>query len=208
LKRVFADIHAGVCSKELLDLYYKMGYTHIACLEKHVDSSTLSSNVRVVIVDKVVVNASNVDELKDILRDIEYRRKVVAVHPTTTETARWSVHDTRIDTILITPSNLKVLDKKQLSVMKYYDKPLEVHIPHLLYSSSEVKSYFYRRLNMLARFKVGLVLGTSTSSMYELVHPVVVIKAMKTLYDLPEKITLLALTDIPRQIIFRKQVTT
>jgi len=204
LKRVFANIHASTCTREVLEVHYKMGYTHVACLEKHLDTSPLSAKMAVV--DKIVVSTSSVDELREILGRIEYRGKIISVHPTSTKVARWSAHDSRVDTILVTPSNLKILDKGQVSVMKYYDKPLEIHITHLLHSSSEVKSYFYRRLNMLIKFKVGFVLGVPASSVYELVHPVVVIKAVKTLYDIPEKFALLALTNIPRQLISRKLV--
>jgi RNase P/RNase MRP subunit p30 len=205
VKRLFADIHATLCSREILQLYYKLGYTHVACLEKQAEHNLHSVNTRTVIVDKVVISASNIDDLKSALTRIEHKRTIVTVHPETTEVARWCTHDSRVDTILLTPSNIRVFDKGQFNIMKYYDKPLEVHVPHLLYSSSDIKTQFYRKLNMLLRHRIGLTLGTSTRSLYDLVHPVVVIKAVKTLYDVPERVALLALTDIPRQLIARKQ---
>lgn len=203
MRRVFADIHATLCSDEILSMYYKLGYILIAC-EKFIGRLSDVSERGISVVSKVVIGASDIGDLKEALGRVEYRESVVAVHPESVEVARWAAHDSRVDVILLTPSNIKVFDKKQFNTMKYYGKPLEIRIPHLLYSSSEVKSHFYRRLNMLVRFKVGFTLGTSVNSLYELLHPLVAIKALKTLYDVPEKVTLLALTDIPRQIIFRK----
>jgi len=203
LRRVFADIHTALCSNEILSMYYKLGYTLIAC-EKFSGRPGEVAERSVSVVSKVVISASSVGELKEALGRVEYRESVVAVYPESVEVARWAAHDSRVDVILLAPGNIKVFDKKQFNTMKYYSKPLEIRIPHLLYSSSEVKGYFYRRLNMLVRSRVGFALGTSASSLYELIHPIVVIKALKTLYDVPEKVTLLALTDIPRQIILRK----
>jgi RNase P/RNase MRP subunit p30 len=204
LERFFADIHAVTCSREVLQLHYKLGYTHVACLERRFERG--SDLVGISVVNKVVINAGSVNDLKIDLGRIEYKSTIVTVHPETTEVARWCTHDSRVDTILLTPRNIQVFDKGQFNVMKYYDKPLEVLVPHLLYSSSDVKSQFYRKLNMLLRWKVGFVLGTYTKGPFDLVHPVVVVKAMKTLYDLPERATILALTNTPRQLIDRKRV--
>jgi len=203
LRRVFADIHAAFCTDENLSMYYKLGYTLIAC-EKFSGRTSEMTERGVSVVGKVVIDASSISDLREALGKVKYRESVIAVHPESVEVARWAAHDGRVDVILLTPSNIRIFDKRQFSTMKYYSKPLEIRIPHLLYSNSEVKSYFYRRLNMLVRFKLGFALGTSASSFYELLHPLVAVKALKTLYDIPEKIALLALTDIPRQIIFRK----
>lgn len=130
----------------------------------------------------------------------------MTVYPTTIETARWASHDTRIDSILMMPENIKIFDKRQASIMKHYAKPLEIPLPPLLYSDAESRGMIYRRLNLFVRNKIALLVGSMSVDWIDLVSPISIVKFLSTQYDIPEKVALLALTDIPRKILSSKQV--
>lgn len=155
---------------------------------------------------KVFVNVPSISELKKALSGIDYRGYFVTVVPQNVETARWVAHDTRIDSILMTIENIRVFDRKQVGVMKYYAKPLEIHIPELLLTNHREQEVVYRRINLFLRSRVAVVVGSVAEKWSNLYPPIAITKILSTMYDIPEKVALLAISDIPRKILVSKGV--
>ncbi|MEM1719411.1 MAG: hypothetical protein QW432_02270 [Desulfurococcaceae archaeon] len=196
-------MHVQRCDSRLLEVALRLGYFTLACSEVHADTS---KGFYVRVFEKAIITAERLSDLRSALRDVNYKKVFVTVYPVTVETARWAAHDSRVDSILMTPENMKIFDKRQASVMKYYAKALEVHLPHLLYTSSELRGMLYRRLNMFVRSNIAFVVGSSAREWVDLVPPISLIKLLSTQYDIPEKTALLSLTDVPRQILSSKGV--
>jgi len=201
LAKVFVDFYIERCDDTLLETARKLGYYALACSNRFISGV---KEVSVKTFNKVIVPANYVGELRNALRDINHKNNIVTVHPMSVEVARWASHDGRIDSILMTPENIKVFDKKQASTMKYYSKPLEVRIPDLVHGDSEIRGAIYRRLNLFAKSGVPVIAGTMAREWFELISPVAIIKLLSTQYDIPEKVALRYLTDIPQQVISSK----
>lgn len=191
------------CNRRLLEVASKLGYSTLVCGDV---CSDVLGDPFVKVFKKAVITAEKLSELRSALRETENKKMFVTVCPVTVEIARWAAHDTRVDSILMTSENVKIFDKRQVNVMKYYAKTLEVHLPHLLHDDSELRGMLYRRLNMFVRSKVALVVGSSAKEWVDLVPPLSLVKFLSTQYDIPEKTALLSLTDVPRQILHSKEV--
>lgn len=148
----------------------------------------------------------DIRELNTELRGIDHREVFVSVLPYTVETARWASHDTRIDSIVMTTDNIRVFDKRQVSVMKYYSKPLELWLPDLLNPDHGLREAIYRRVNLFTRNKIPLLIGSLAEKWSDLYPPISIIKILTTLYDVPEKHVLLSISDIPNKIISNKGI--
>ena len=198
---VFIDVYVEHCNRTLVEYARKLGYSILACqvIEEQLN------DIPVGIVGKSVITASSVKELKNKLREADYRRNIITIHPLSIEVARWASHDNRVDSILLTGENIEVFDKKQASIMKYYSKPLEILLPLLLHGDHEIRGIINRRLNLFTRSKVGFLIGSKAREWSELYSPFSIIKILSTQYDIPEYISSLALTDIPRQVVSSKE---
>lgn len=192
------------CDRQLLEIALKLGYSTLICSDVSDAYSNALGDPNVKVFKKIIITAEKTSELRSALQEIGHKKTFTTIHPVSVETARWAAHDTRVDSILMTPENVKIFDKKQVGVMKYYAKTLEVHLPHLLHNDSELRGMLYRRLNMFVGSRVAFVVGSSAKKWVDLVPPVSLIKFLSTQYDVPEKTALLSLTDIPRQILRSK----
>ena len=168
-------------------------------------AATKSLDLYIGVFRKSIITANSVSELRASLREVNSRKFFITVHPMTIQVARWAAHDTRVDSILMTPENLEIFDKKQASIMKYYAKPLEVHLPYLVSGEDRVRGQIYRRLNLFVRRGVALVVGSASEKWGDLVPPFSLIKFLSTQYDIPEKTALLAITNIPRLLLLKKE---
>lgn len=185
----------------LLENAWRLGYSGVLC--DNYDPNT-TKPPRMKVVKKLIIDAENSSKLKSQLKGVNPNSVFITVHPYSTEVARWSAHDTRIDSILMTPNNMKLFDRKQLSVMKYYSKPLEIHLPHLIQSENDVRGALYRRLNLFVRGGSSLLLGSAAEHWTDIYPPISIVKFLSTHYDIPEGFSRVSLTDVPRQIIIRK----
>ncbi|MEM4717245.1 MAG: hypothetical protein QXE81_00610 [Desulfurococcaceae archaeon] len=136
---------------------------------------------------------------------MDYNRMFITVHPLSVETARWCAHDSRVDSILMTPENISLFDKKQLGVMKYYSKPLEVTMKDLL-DKVELRELIYRRLKLYISRRLPFILSSRAEKWCDLYPPLSLLKIMLTQYDVPDEISMLAISNIPEMIISRKRI--
>lgn len=180
-----------------------MKYSFLACIKILGEFSIEKKNLR--FMKKLIIETDSINELKDVLRRIDYKNNLITVHPLSITVARWCVHDSRIDTILMTIKNIEIFDKKQLKMMRNYGKPVEVSMKDLLTDDSKLRGMLYRRLNLLVKYDVALTIGTGANDSYEIFHPLTIIMILNTMYDMPIKRAMLALTDNPRQLLYRKQ---
>ena len=157
------------------------------------------------ILRKVVLASNDVSDLKNTLRHVDYRTCFVSVEPLSTQVARWSVHDGRVDSLLLTLRNIDVFDKIQAGTMKYYSKPLEVGISTLLLDG-DLGAKVYRRIKLYAFYKVPLIVSSMASVWYELVHPRSIVSLLTTSYDLPREYAIQAITSTPCFIVNKKRV--
>ncbi len=199
--RVFTDFYVKACDDKLLKVAYRLGYSNVACEELKTSPPQGGPSVY----SKVVIRVGSVAEAKRALASLSYKKYLITLLPEEVEPARWACHDSRVDTILLTPENIEVFDKKQFSTMKYYAKPLELQLKHLVEANESIRSAIYRRLNLAVRYKVGVVVGSGASSWVELVHPYSIVKLLATTYDFPQDLAILSITDIPRQIMTMKE---
>ncbi|MEM2024790.1 MAG: hypothetical protein QXW94_00670 [Desulfurococcaceae archaeon] len=201
MARVFTDIYVKNCTDVLLKNAWRLGYSSILCEGGEFQTA---GHTRLRAVKKIIVNAETSSKLKSQLRSIDHGKTFITVHPLSIDVARWSAHDTRVDSILMTPSNMRFFDKKQLSIMKYYAKPLEVHLPYLIHSDSDIRGALYRKLNLFVGGRVALLLGSAAEHWVDMYPPISIIKFLLTQYDIPEDFSRTALTDTPRQVITNK----
>lgn len=184
-----------------------MGYRALVCEE--IDKSILSksgSGSTPRLVKKTVIKAKNTQELRRVLGEVNYKQQFVTVQPLDVEVARWASHDSRIDTILLTTENIHVFDKKQLGVMKYYSKPLEIPLNVLVRGDVESRGAIYRRIQLYAGRRVPVIISSMADKWHELYPPISIVKILLTQYDVPEKMSLHAITHAPWMVISRKEV--
>jgi ribonuclease P/MRP protein subunit RPP1 len=202
--RVFVDSFVKKCNTHLLNIAWIIGYRALSCEELEVGGDLGKSIDSPRVLQKIVISSSSVSEVRNTLARVNYKSMFVTVEPLSMEVARWSTHDTRVDTILITSRNTELFDKKQLGIMKYYSKPLEIPLPHLL-GEDRAESALYRRIRLYASSRVPLVISSMATHWHELIHPYSLLKFLRLSYDIPERIGLLAVSDIPWFIISRKE---
>ncbi|QOR94511.1 ribonuclease P [Thermosphaera chiliense] len=195
---MFTDLNVKDCSSELLEKAAALGYSALACWE----NPDGGGGVRVV--GKKVLSPRSLEELKQALAKIPVGKTVVSVSPRDTATARWSAHDGRVDTIVMTLENIDVFDKKQFSTMKYYGKPLEIWLSDLRRAGSVHLAKYYRRVNLALRMKIPVVTGSGASDWSQLPHPRAAVYFLTLLLDFPEKEALLSLTSHPYSVIAGK----
>ncbi|MCY0867902.1 MAG: ribonuclease P [Desulfurococcus sp.] len=194
---MFIDVNVAKCNEQILRVAERLGYSYLACSSMHNGFTG-----RVKAVGRVVVKAESVSELKRVLAgDLQ---GYVSIVPLTVSTARWSSHDGRIDSIMMTGENLELFDKKQFRTMKIYRKPLEVSMRDLTSLSGSEGGRFYRRLNLAVRMGVQLVVGSGAEDWWDLLHPRVIVSFLKVAYDIPETKALMSITATPAQIMASK----
>lgn len=201
MRRVYIDSYVEVCTRELLEKAYKLGYQSIVCinLQQNMESHKLLTY------RKVLIEAGDVSELKSTLRQLNYAEYYVTVIPRSVEVARWASHDTRIDSIMLTRENISVFDKKQFSTMKYYGKPLEVSLKDVFECKNTACSSILKRVVFSSRSGVPLIVGSGARDWYELIPPYSLVKLLVLYFDLEPQLALLSITDIPRQVLLRKK---
>jgi ribonuclease P/MRP protein subunit RPP1 len=195
---MFTDLNVKDCGSELLEKATMLGYSALACW------GYSDGEVGIRIVGKKVLAPGSLEELKQTLVKIPTGRAVVSVSPRDTATARWSAHDGRVDTIVMTLENIDVFDKKQFSTMKYYGKPLEIWLSDLRRAGSVQLAKYYRRVNLALRMKIPVITGSGASHWSQLPHPRAAVYLLTLFLDFPEKEALLSLTSHPYSVIAGK----
>lgn len=203
--RVFIDSYVKNCDSKTLETAWRLGYKIIICEDPHSVSQLRSSSGVPRVIKKTLLSVKDQSELKKHLKDVDYNRTFVTIHPLSIDVARWCTHDSRVDSILMTHENLHVFDKRQLGVMKYYSKPLEITIKDLL-ERVDLRELVYRRLKLYVSRRLPFILSSRAERWSDLYSPLALLKIMSTQYDIPDEITMLALSNIPEMIISRKKV--
>lgn len=197
--KLYIDVYVETCDEAVLNVAQKLGYKAVVC--RHLIDEERD---HLEVYEKIIIDAESRQELKKTLASLNTRRYFVTLVPRSIEVARWASHDTRIDSIMLTPDNLEIFDKKQFNTMSYYGKPVEISLKQIINADVETRGKLFRRLNLLLRSKAGLLVGSGASSWNELYHPFTVIKILALAYDIPPTIALLSITDFPKQIIVKK----
>ncbi|MEM1772296.1 MAG: hypothetical protein QXQ71_00515 [Desulfurococcaceae archaeon] len=209
LPKIFVDAYVRKCDSRLLETAWIMGYRALVCEEINVpfpNKNYASNSSTTRLIRKVVIRAKDVPELRKKLGEVNYRKRFVTVQPLDIEVARWASHDSRIDSILLTTENIHVFDKKQQNTMKYYSKPLEIPLHILFRGDVELRGVIYRRMQLYAGRRVPVIISSMAEKWNELYPPISIVKLLLTQYDIPERITLNAITHIPWVIISKKEV--
>lgn len=157
----------------------------------------------ILIVKKVVIEARDRNELRNSLRNIKKTKNIVSVKPKGIEAARMAAHDTRVDTIILDSDTVDFLDKQQFSLMKQFNKPLEIPVC-ILYSSldSSLKSVIYRRIKYYLFYtKQPLIISSRASSWNELMIPKSTTLLVSTIFGVDQRIALSYLTTYAREIL-------
>ncbi len=200
--KVFVDTYVKKCDLKTLNTAFKLGYRILVCEEI---SEQLVSNENVRIAKKIVISSESTEDLKKQLWRINHKKYFITVEPLSIEVARWSAHDTRIDSIIITPRNIELFDKKQIGIMKHYSKPLEVTLPVLL-NEGKAGSLLYRRLRLFASRKIPLIASSMASNWFELIPPYSYIALLETQFDIPRNHAYTSISLTPRVVLSRKEV--
>lgn len=197
---IYIDSNVELCDERTALLALRLGYGVLVCKKI---TGTISGRTPK-LYRKIIIDSDSVQNLKKQLHSLTCSNCFITLLPRSIEVARWASHDTRIDSIMLTPDNIDLFDKKQFNIMSYYGKPLEVSLKCSLETAVETREKVFRRINLLLRSRVGLVVGSGASSWNELYHPRALVKMLSVAFDIPQEVALLAITDIPRQIVIRK----
>lgn len=195
---MFIDFAVKKCDEKLVKTAGMLGYSVIVGEECNSGQAGLS------VLRKKIIASSSLDKLKRTLKESSGDNLVISVSPQDTASARWSAHDGRIDTLIMSLDNIEVFDKKQFSIMKYYGKPLEIWLSDLRRADENALAKFYRRVNLALRRKIPIIVGSGASKWYELSHPKSLISLLSLFLEFPETEAILALTNYPHLIISRK----
>lgn len=202
--RFYIDSYIERCDEKTLAIAWRLGYRVVSCLEASSENRSDRDRLPVVI-RKRVISTSSVNELKDLLRSVNSKHEFITIEPLSIEAARWCVHDTRVDSILLSSKNIHLFDKKQLNVAKYYSKPIEIPMKELL-SILSMRAILYRRLSLYIGHKAPIIFSSKASHWHELYHPLSLVKILSTLFDIPSRLVLLSITDAPRIILSTKEM--
>ncbi|WP_440060195.1 RNase P subunit p30 family protein [Thermogladius sp. 4427co] len=142
-------------------------------------------NGRIRVLRKIVLPVSTVEEARKKLAGVKKERAIVSVVPFSIEVARWVAHDRRVDSIVMTPENMDVFDKKQASIMKYYNKPVEIPFSSIINLPEESLAGFVKRLRLIILKKTQVVVSSGSRSILEIQHPKVVSSYLSALLSIP-----------------------
>lgn len=199
--RAFIDMWIRSIDDKMVDLLSKMKYRAAAVEGLDFDEPIVKNNL--VLVKKVVVEASSRDELIDKLRGAAKKGAIISVKPRSVEAARAAAHDTRVSTLILDFDSVDYLDKPQCSLMKQHRKPVEISMK-IFYGSLDLKlkAMIYRRINYYLNYtKQPLIVSSGASSWSELVDPRSAISLLSILFGVDKRRALSFLTTYPREIL-------
>lgn len=192
---MFVDFYVRKCGPRLAEVARELGYSALVC-EDISDSRGISG---VSIYRKTVLREGSVNRLRELL--LAKRGDVTSLEPAELQAARWAIHDSRVDALILSSSNYEYFDKKQLRSMKRYGKPLEIVIGDLVSAPSAAREYVYRRLALASAIGVKLVIGSGASEWHELYHPRAASVLLRQLFDIPISSAVLGMSAVPRSIL-------
>lgn len=197
---MFIDVNIARCDGDVLKHARRLGFKLVAC--SGVEQAGFNG---VAVVRRIDAATGDVAELRSILAE-HGGSAYIAVTPLSLRVARWSAHDERIDTIVMTGGNIEFFDKKQFSAMKTYGKPLEVSVGDFLRLDDVKGGQFYRRVNLALRMGIRLVTGSGARWWWELYHPYVIVSMLSSMYDVPRQTALASITAAPLQLMASKKI--
>jgi ribonuclease P/MRP protein subunit RPP1 len=187
---------------KLVDEARRLGYKVVSVEGIDSGEASLPPNV----FSKVVVVSDNISHLKSALAGLKRPKTVVSVVPLNVEVARWVAHDKRVDSIVMTSRNQAVFDKKQASVMKYYNKPLEVPFTEIRGANESSLAGFVKRLKLMISRKVPIIISSGASDILEYHHPLVVLSFIVKLLDVDYEAAKAMLSTNPYKVLTRTAI--
>lgn len=196
---MFIDFYVRKCGPRLADVARGLGYSALVC-EDVLGSQGIGG---ISIYRKAVLRESSIEKLRGSLAR---RADAISVEPMGLHAARWAVHDSRVDALILSSNNYEYFDKKQFRSMKRYGKPLEISLGALLGAPDTAKEYIYRRLVLASAMGVKLVIGSGASEWNELYHPRAASILLRQLFDIPKVQSILGMSLVPRSILASRGV--
>ncbi|MGC9181119.1 RNase P subunit p30 family protein [Thermogladius sp.] len=187
---------------KLVDEARRLGYKVVSVEGLDSGEASLDPNV----FSKVVVVSDSISNLKSALAGLKGPKTVVSVVPLNVEVARWVAHDRRVDSIVMTSRNQVLFDKKQASVMKYYDKPLEVPFTEIRGANESSLAGFVKRLKLMISRKVPIIISSGASGILEYHHPLVVLSFIVKLLDVDYETAKAMLSTNPYKVLTRTAI--
>jgi len=187
---------------KLVDEARRLGYKVVSVEGLDSGKASLPPNV----FSKVVVVSDSISNLKSALAGLKRPKTVVSVVPLNVEVARWVAHDRRVDSIVMTSRNQVLFDKKQASVMKYYDKPLEVPFTEIRGATENSLAGFVKRLKLMISRKVPIIISSGASGILEYHHPLVVLSFIVKLLDVDYETAKAMLSTNPYKVLTRTAI--
>ncbi|WP_434731781.1 RNase P subunit p30 family protein [Thermogladius sp. KZ2Tp1] len=187
---------------KLVDEARRLGYKVVSVEGLDSGEASLDPNV----FSKVVVVSDSISNLKSALGGLKGPKTVVSVVPLNVEVARWVAHDRRVDSIVMTSRNQVLFDKKQASVMKYYDKPLEVPFTEIRGANESSLAGFVKRLKLMISRKVPIIISSGASGILEYHHPLVVLSFIVKLLDVDYEAAKAMLSTNPYKVLTRTAI--
>ena len=187
---------------KLVDEARRLGYKVVSVEGLDSGKASLPPNV----FSKVVVVSDSISNLKSALAGLKRPKTVVSVVPLNVEVARWVAHDRRVDSIVMTSRNQVLFDKKQASVMKYYDKPLEVPFTEIRGANESSLAGFVKRLKLMISRKVPIIISSGASGILEYHHPLVVLSFIVKLLDVDYETAKAMLSTNPYKVLTRTAI--
>jgi RNase P/RNase MRP subunit p30 len=187
----FADLLIEPYNEEeaikMIKFLNKIGYNIIGLPSKFIKSEgilKLSNNLGINIVERVILTASNKEELFSLSKNVE-KKAVLTVIPTNINMLRALGSIERVDLIRIPLMNNIKVDRSQRNLFRIRRSgAIEISLKEVLYNSNNI--ILWRRLKSVLRnalnLGIRLVLVSDAYNIFELWHPKQIISLFGSLY--------------------------
>ncbi len=185
---------------EAAKVAYELGYTALGVEDKGYSWKIKRIN-GITLYKRITITAEKEKELKEKLRGIKLKYPIVAVNPLGIQAARLAARDGRVDLVVLSTDSLDYIDKAQVSLMKQYGKPLELHVNSFLRMSGRARAMVYRRLNLFYRYLVPVVYSSGAKNWPQLIHPEGIVSLFSTLLELPRNSIRYSISSLPLEMV-------
>lgn len=166
--------------KEFHDRYPLISPTTLFHHYDTIDEATLirnfiqyiRNNNQILIATRKTITDTNINKVKHFLAKNRFKFDLIAVRANSEKLLKWSIHDRRIDFVTVEDiSKSQIIDKGVCSLLKEFNKPLEITFSPVLEGKNlkEISYHLRERkklANLLLEKKVELILSSNPSNIF------------------------------------------
>ncbi len=132
----------------------------------------IRNNNHILIATRKTITETNINKVKKFLSKNRFNFDLIAVSANSEKLLKWSLHDRRIDFVTVDDiSKGQIIDKGVCSLLKEFNKPLEITFSPILDAKNlkEISYHLRERkklVNLLLEKKVELILSSNPSKIF------------------------------------------